>query len=208
MRMLQWLFRPSHSQRRSTLSVPNSAIDMVVRGVEFRRQGAISWPEAESLFQQAIKLSPDYAEAHYQLASIWVGALRNRHNVPGWSFLAERSRREIVDILGRVMALDPDHPGPHYSLACLACYPPQSFSTVKREYAKALALDSKCDPQYFIYHLDVAMEASQHKDKRLAVEAFKRCFELDPEYIRARPAIEPAATFNQIALDELRNRTR
>lgn len=193
-------------QSANSVPAPQTAQDMVQKGIELRSRGALSWQEAENLFRRAVEESPDYAEGHYQLASIWIGGLRNRHNVPGWNYLTPKSVSDIDSVLQKVIQLDPTHSGPHYCYACLACYPPESYSIAVKKYTEAVRLDTKRDPQYHIYHLDVAMLASNQHDEDLAVEAFKRCFESDPEYYRTCPSIEPAYTFWRMAFYQIYKR--
>jgi TolB-like protein/Tfp pilus assembly protein PilF len=93
------------------------AYDLCVRGrFLWQRSMEEEGKEARRLFEQAIALDPDYAEAHAYLAwTHWMGWVN-------WFEPAEPHRRQALEIARRAVALDPNDPFAHMVLGFVLEY--------------------------------------------------------------------------------------
>jgi len=135
--------------------------------------------EAVEAFQQAIKLAPDLAEAHFRLA-LGYEALDKRED-------AESQYKKAVETYKKHLDANPDDAEAHYNLgqsyANLG-----NYSEAIREYRQATKL--KTDDPDIYYDLGVAHTKLAQYDQ--AAAAFSKSLEIDPDYYRAQDALDEA----------------
>lgn len=135
--------------------------------------------EAVAAFQQAVKLDPDLAEAHFRLA-LGYEALNKRED-------AESEYKKAVNAYKKHLDDNPDDAEAHYNLgqsyANLG-----NYSEAIREYRQATKLKTD-DPDMF-YDLGVAHTKLAQYDA--AAAAFSKSLEIDPDYYRAQDALAEA----------------
>lgn len=135
--------------------------------------------EAVEAFQQAVKLDPDLAEAHFRLA-LGYEALDKRED-------AESEYKKAVETYKKHLDSNPDDPEAHYNLgqtyANLG-----NYSEAIREYRQANKL--KTDDPDIYYDLGVAHTKLAQYDQ--AAAAFSKSLEIDPDYYRAQDALNEA----------------
>jgi tetratricopeptide (TPR) repeat protein len=135
--------------------------------------------DAVAAFQQAVKLDPDLAEAHFRLA-LGYEALDKRED-------AESQYKKAVDAYKKHLEAKPDDAEAHYNLgqtyANLG-----NYSEAIREYRLATKL--KTDDPDIYYDLGVAHTKLAQYDA--AAAAFSKSLEIDPEYYRAEDALNEA----------------
>jgi Flp pilus assembly protein TadD len=135
--------------------------------------------KAVETFQQAIKIDPDLAEAHFRLALSYEALGKQEE--------AEAEYKKAVDANKKHLDDSPDDAEAHYNLgqtyANLA-----NYSEAIREYRQATKLKTD-DPDVY-YDLGVAHTKLAQYDA--AVAAFSKSLEIDPEYYRAEDALAEA----------------
>lgn len=135
--------------------------------------------EAVAAFQQAVKLDPDLAEAHFRLA-LGYEALAKQED-------AESQYKKAVEAYKKHLEASPDDAEAHYNLgqtyANLG-----NYSEAIRSYRQATKLKSD-DPDMY-YDLGVAHTKLAQYDQ--AAAAFSKSLEIDPEYYRAQDALDEA----------------
>jgi Flp pilus assembly protein TadD len=135
--------------------------------------------EAVATFEQAVKLDPELAEAHFRLAL--------SYEAVGKSENAESEYKKSVEAYKKYLDANPDDAEAHYNLgqsyANLA-----NYSEAIREYRQATKLKED-DPDIY-YDLGVAHTKLAQYDQ--AAAAFTKSLEIDPEYYRAQDALTEA----------------
>ena len=135
--------------------------------------------EAVAAFQQAVKLDPDLAEAHFRLG-LGYEALAKQED-------AESQYKKAVEAYKKHLEADPDDAEAHYNLgqtyANLG-----NYSEAIRSYRQATRL--KTDDPDMYYDLGVAHTKLAQYDQ--AAAAFSKSLEIDPEYYRAQDALDEA----------------
>jgi Flp pilus assembly protein TadD len=135
--------------------------------------------EAVEAFQQAVKLDPELAEAHFRLG---LG-----YEAVGKSEQAESEYKKAVETYKKYFEGNPDDSEGHYNLgqtyANLG-----NYSEAIREYRQATKLKTD-DPDMF-YDLGMAHTKLAQYDQ--AASAFSKSLEIDPEYYRAQDALDEA----------------
>ena len=135
--------------------------------------------EAVEAFQQAVKLDPDLAEAHFRLA-LGYEALDKRED-------AESEYKKAAEMYKKHLDSSPDDAEAHYNLgqtyANLG-----NYSEAIREYRQANKL--KTDDPDIYYDLGVAHTKLAQYDQ--AAAAFSKSLEIDPDYYRAQDALNEA----------------
>ena len=135
--------------------------------------------EAVAAFEQAVRLDPDLAEAHFRLGLSYeaVGKTEN----------AESEYRKSVETYKTHLEANPDDAEAHYNLgqthANLG-----NYSEAIREYRQATKLKED-DPDIY-YDLGVAHTKLAQYDQ--AAAAFTKSLEIDPDYYRAQDALTEA----------------
>ncbi|MEN8263390.1 MAG: tetratricopeptide repeat protein [Nitrospirota bacterium] len=137
----------------------------------FIRIGLINYENAEyseaiDEFKQAIKLKPNYAEAHFHLANAYFGL---------------RRYDEALDSYKKAVKLKPSYVDAHYSLGILA--------TMLSEYddaIKALKKVIKLDPQHSRACLSLGNAYSELENYEEAVKYYKKAVKLKPKDAGAR----------------------
>lgn len=135
--------------------------------------------EAVAAFQQAVKLDPDLAEAHFRLA-LGYEALDKRED-------AEAEYKKAVETYQKHLETNPDDFEAHYNLGQTHANLGQ-YSEAIREYRQATRL--KTDDPDIYYDLGVAhTKLAQYEP---AAAAFSKALEIDPDYYRAQDALDEA----------------
>lgn len=135
--------------------------------------------EAVAAFEQAVKLDPDLAEAHFRLA-LGYEALDKREE-------AESQYKKAVEAYKKHLDGNPDDAEAHYNLGQTYANLGQ-YSEAIREYRQATRL--KTDDPDIYYDLGLAHTKLAQYDA--AAAAFSKSLEIDPEYYRAQDALEEA----------------
>jgi Flp pilus assembly protein TadD len=150
---------------------------LLEKGKQFYRDDQDT--EAVDAFQQAVKLDPDLAEAHFRLALSYE-ALDKRED-------AEAQYEKAVKAYKKHLDANPDDAEAHYNLG-QAYANLGNYSEAIRSYRQATKL--KTDDPGFYYDLGVAHTKLAQYD--VAAAAFSKALEIDPEYYRAQEALDEA----------------
>lgn len=135
--------------------------------------------EAVAAFQEAVKLDPDLAEAHFRLG-LGYEALGKRED-------AEAEYKKAVDGYKKHLDANDDDAEAHYNLGQTYANLGQ-YSDAIREYRQATKL--KTDDPDMYYDLGVAHTKLAQYDA--AAAAFSKSLEIDPDYYRAEDALNEA----------------
>lgn len=135
--------------------------------------------DAVAAFEQAVKLDPDLAEAHFRLA-LGYEALDKRDE-------AEAEYKKAVETYKKYLDANPDDSEAHYNLGQTFANLGQ-YSDAIREYRQATRL--KTDDPDIYYDLGLAHTKLAQYDQ--AAAAFSKSLEIDPEYFRAQEALAEA----------------
>ena len=135
--------------------------------------------KALEAFEQAVKLDPNLAEAHFRLALTY--------DAVGRSGEAEKSYKKAVETYKEQLESDPEDAEAYYNLG-QAYFGLNLYSDAVREYRQATRL--RPDDAYIFYDLGIALtRLAQYNE---AVTAFSKSLELDPDNFRAQDALEEA----------------
>lgn len=135
--------------------------------------------DAVAAFEQAVKLDPDLAEAHFRLA-LGYEALGKQEE-------AESEYKKAVETYKKHLDANEDDAEGHYNLGQTYANLGQ-YSEAIREYRQATRL--KTDDPDIYYDLGVAHTKLAQYDN--AAAAFSKSLEIDPDYYRAQDALEEA----------------
>jgi Flp pilus assembly protein TadD len=150
---------------------------LLEKGKELYRDDQDS--EAVAAFNEALKLDPDLAEAHFRLG-LGYEALDKREE-------AEAQYKKAVEAYKKHLDQNPDDSEAHYNLGQAYAGLGQ-YSEAIREYRHATKL--KTDDPDIYYDLGVAHTKLAQYDA--AAVAFSKSLEIDPEYYRAQDALDEA----------------
>ena len=135
--------------------------------------------DAVAALEQAVKLDPDLAEAHFRLG-LGYEALQKREQ-------AESEYKKAVEAYRKYFDANPDDAEAHYNLGQTYANLGQ-YSEAIREYRQATKL--KTDDPDIYYDLGVAhTKLAQYEP---AAAAFSKSLEIDPDYYRAQDALDEA----------------
>lgn len=130
-------------------------------------------------FQEAIKLDPELAEAHFRLGLAY--------DAVGQEQEAEESYKKAIELYKKYLEDNSKDAEAHYNLG--QAYAGRRFySEAVREYRLATKL--KDDDSDMFYDLGTALSKLANYDE--AVTAFSKSLEIDPENYRAEDALEEA----------------
>lgn len=152
---------------------------LVARGRELYRNDEDD--KALEAFQQAVKLDPDLAEAHFRLGLT--------HDALGQEQEAEAAYKKAVETYKKYLAIEgnEDDAEAHYNLG--QTYSGlHLYSEAVREYRQATRL--KSDDAAIYYDLGLALMRLAQYDE--AANAFSKSLELDPENYRAEDSLVEA----------------
>jgi Flp pilus assembly protein TadD len=135
--------------------------------------------EAVLAFQEAVRLDPNLAEAHFRLG-LGYESLGKREE-------AEGEYKKAVEAYKKYFAENRDDAEAHYALGQTYANLGQ-FSEAIREYREATKLKTD-DPDMF-YDLGVAYTKLAQYDA--AANAFSKSLEIDPDYYRAQDGLDEA----------------
>jgi tetratricopeptide (TPR) repeat protein len=155
----------------------SQARQYVDKGRELYRSDQDS--EAVAAFQQAIKLDPDLAEAHFRLALSYEALDKEAE--------AETEYKKAVETYKKHLDESPKDAEAHYNLAQTYANL-HEYSEAVREYRQATKL--KSDDADIYYDLGNALTKLAKYDE--AATAFSKSLEIDPEDFRAQEALEEA----------------
>ena len=135
--------------------------------------------DAVVAFEQAVKMDPDLAEAHFRLG-LGYEALQKREQ-------AEAQYKKAVEAYKKYLDANPDDAEAHYNLGQTYANLEQ-FSEAIREYRQATKLKSDDPDMYF----DLGMAHTKLAQYEPAAAAFSKALEIDPDYYRAQDALDEA----------------
>ena len=135
--------------------------------------------EAVLAFQEAVRLDPNLAEAHFRLG-LGYESLGKREE-------AESQYKKAVEAYKKYFEENRDDPEAHYALGQTYANLGQ-YSEAIREYREATKV--KTDDPDIYYDLGVAHTKLAQYD--LAAAAFSKSLEIDPENYRAQDALDEA----------------
>lgn len=135
--------------------------------------------EAVLAFQEAVRLDPDLAEAHFRLG-LGYESLGKREE-------AESEYKKAVETYKKYLDDNRNDPEAHYNLGQTYAGLSQ-YSDAIREYREATRLKED-DPDIF-YDLGVAHTKLAQYDA--AAVAFSKSLEIDPDYYRAQDGLDEA----------------
>lgn len=153
------------------------AREQLEKGKEFYRNDQDE--EAVLAFQEAIKLDPDLAEAHFRLG-LGYESLAKRE-------AAEAQYKKAVAAYRKYLEANDNDPEAHYDLGQTYAGLGQ-YSDAIREYREATKLKED-DPDIY-YDLGVAYTKLAQYDA--AASAFSKSLEIDPSYYRAQDGLDEA----------------
>jgi len=159
---------------------------------------------AEKLYKAAIKIKPDYADAHLNLGSLYLNLGRtkeaeeefkeviridtfnpNAHYNLGLLYFMEGKYNDAIKEYNESIKMRPDLPDVHSNLG-LVYYRKGLLELAAIECIKALELDHN----YFQAYGNLGLIYLEQGKKDLALKNFKKVLELDPKSILARKYIE------------------
>ncbi len=156
---------------------PTHARAYVEKGREFYRNDEDL--QAAEAFQQALKLDPELAEAHFRLALAYEALDKAEE--------ADAAYNKALAAYKKHLEAKPDDAEAHYNLgqtyAALHLY-----SDAVKEYRQATRLNENDSDIY--YDLGMALTRLAQYDE--AVSAFSKSLEIDPENYRAQDGLEEA----------------
>lgn len=135
---------------------------------------------AAAAFEQAIKLDPNLAEAHFRLG------LANE--ALSKMVEAEASYKKAVEVYKKYLEVNPDDAEAHYDLGQSYANLHQ-YSDAVREYRLAIKLKDNDDAAIY-YDYGMALTRLAQYDE--AVAAFSKSLEIDPDNFRAEDALAEA----------------
>jgi tetratricopeptide (TPR) repeat protein len=135
---------------------------------------------AAQAFEQAIKLDPDLAEAHFRLGLTYEALARSDD--------AEAAYKKAIESYKKYLADNSEDAEAHYDLG-QAYANLHQYSEAVREYRQAIKLKDKDDAA--IYY-DLGMALTRLAQYEEAVAAFSKSLEIDPDNYRAEDALEEA----------------
>jgi tetratricopeptide (TPR) repeat protein len=147
------------------------ALDIFLRGRYVRQQRKFGDLRAGmDFFERAIRLDPDFAEAHAALASAYTSiAFHDQASADN----ASRHARVSAD---RALALNENLPGAHLVRAQLAYFRDWDWGTSDREFRRALELN----PSYAMARQGFALSLLARGRFREAIAESHKALELDP----------------------------
>lgn len=173
---LQLTLTDSIHSKRPTES--EEAYDMYLRGWHFMRQGwgRDDFLSARAYFAAAIKLDPEFAQAHALLSLTEVSLGNFRHLAPKDVFPA------AYESASAALTLDETLPEAHMAMGWLALSYQFDWRKAEKEFRRTIDLA----PGNFIGYngLSFALQAGGRLDEALA--ASRRVFELDPMMVWSR----------------------
>ena len=153
------------------------AREQLEKGKEFYRNDQDE--DAVLAFQEAIRLDPDLAEAHFRLG-LGYESLAKREE-------AEAQYKKAVAAYKKYLEANENAPEAHYDLGQTYAGLGQ-YSDAIREYREATKLKED-DPDIY-YDLGVAYTKLAQYDA--AASAFSKSLEIDPDYYRAQDGLDEA----------------
>jgi TolB-like protein/class 3 adenylate cyclase len=175
------------------------AYDLCVRGrFLYQRAMATEGKEARRLFEQAVALDPEYAEAYAWLAQThWMGWVN-------WFEPAEPHRPLALELARRAVALDPNNPWAHTVLGFVLQYEHQ-YEASAAHMETALRLDpNNADTYWWLTDL-LVMEGRPLEAIECAVQALRLNPHPPPGYYWAKGEAEYAARQYEAAVATLRH---
>ncbi|MBI5768360.1 MAG: TIR domain-containing protein [Verrucomicrobia bacterium] len=130
---------------------------------------------AEGLLDRALKLEPDYAQAHAALADVWISRSGQAGAFGTFEHRRSPEKARVMAKIEHALRLDPDSAEARASLGAVAWYD-WDFTTAERELRRAIALN----PNYAPAHswLGRVMQSQGRTDEALA--ELRLATEIDP----------------------------
>jgi tetratricopeptide (TPR) repeat protein len=135
---------------------------------------------AAQAFEQAVKLDPNLAEAHFRLGLAYEALARSDD--------AEAAYKKAIEVFKKYLENNPDDAEAHYDLGQSYANLHQHSDAV-REYRLAIKLKENDDAAIY-YDLGMALTRLAQYDE--AVAAFSKSLEIDPDNYRAEDALAEA----------------
>ena len=152
---------------------------LVARGIELYNKNRDE--EAAELFRDAIRLDPDYAEAHFRLGLA--------HTALGRKKEATEEYQKAVEAYKKTIAENPRDPDGYFGIARAHARLGEHEEAVKA-YKQAFRLEPDIADQEVFYELGIEHgKLAQYEE---AVAALKKAAEMSPDDYRAAEALEKA----------------
>ena len=160
-------------------------VDGKAQALAFLEKGKLLYRDdqdsaAAEALEQAVKLDPDLAEAHFRLGLAYEALAKAEE--------ADREYKKAIESYKKYLNDNPDDAEAHYDLGQTYANLHQ-YSDAVREYRQAIKLKGTDDAEIY-YDLGVALTRLAQYDE--AVAAFSKSLEVDPDNYRAEDALAEA----------------
>lgn len=163
--------------RQPTASEEADAQGFFKRGVEAYKQNRDA--EAVEAFQQAVRLSPDFAEAHYRLGLAYDSLEQEKES--------DKAYEDAVSAYKKVIRKNPKDAEAHYQIGLT-----HDKLGKPEDAVKSLKEAAKHDPEDADKLYELALVHTKLAQFREAVSALNKVLEIDPDDYRAGEALEKA----------------
>jgi TolB-like protein/Flp pilus assembly protein TadD len=154
-----------------------AAYDLFLRGrhaeTTFTREGIA---EAIRLYDRAIELDPDYADAHARMANMYDFVARF-----GWSDDVEQDRLRALRMARKAVALDADSPFAHWTYGRIVSRLGTEGSKSQLEAIESLRRTLELDPNYADAHAFISLLYIGSGQPKEAVRAIETAAQLNPD---------------------------
>jgi len=154
---------------------PNVALLFNILGACYKALGQLE--VSTKMFERAIVIKPDYAEAHNNL---------------GITFMQLGQLDAAVKSYEKVLAIKPDYAEAHNNLGNILRELSQLDMAVKN-YEKALAIK----PDYAVAHYNLGIVLKELGQRDTAVKSFEKALAIQPNYVKAHHSLSSLKKFTE-----------